>query len=174
MSIYIIGDTHFLHDNIKLYCNRPDGFEEGVRTNLLCILKKDDILIHLGDVCLGNAEFVHEYYIKPIRAIKILLRGNHDKKTITWYYEHNWDFVVYRANYVYNGKRILLSHLPQMDMGQYDINIHAHFHNSEEKYHEDYLREIKNDKQILYALEYVGYKPILLDSFLEENDDKSR
>jgi len=65
MRYWLITDTHFGHENIKKYCNRPDGFEDLILENLnptedegVC---PGDVLIHLGDVCFGIAEVQAEW-----------------------------------------------------------------------------------------------------------------
>ena len=53
MEIYVIADTHFYHNNIIKYCNRP--FEDVEKMNELIINKwnsvvsNEDIVLHLGD-----------------------------------------------------------------------------------------------------------------------------
>lgn len=53
MKVFIIADTHFYHENIIKYCDRP--FENASIMNDIMIEKwnsvvgKSDIVIHLGD-----------------------------------------------------------------------------------------------------------------------------
>lgn len=51
--IYIITDTHFNHSAMIPYCGRPENFDELIWKGL-DQLKDDDILIHLGDICIGG------------------------------------------------------------------------------------------------------------------------
>ncbi len=53
MKIYITTDTHFDHANMIKYCGRPENFNEIIWKGLEQI-KNNDILIHLGDLCIGN------------------------------------------------------------------------------------------------------------------------
>jgi len=84
MRIYLITDTHFNHTNIIKYQHRPENFEKLIIKGL-SILQPNDILIHLGDICLGKDAEVHSK-IMPFLAhlhSKILVIGNHDHKCLS-------------------------------------------------------------------------------------------
>ena len=165
MKIYLITDTHFNHEIIKKYCGRPDNYEDLIQKGLVQ-LKPEDLLIHLGDVCIGNDVEVHEKYIMPLECKKWLVRGNHDRKSNSWYMSHGWDFVGRQVKDVYFGKKILFSHKPKIDDGWYDLNIHGHFHNSHHRDQEPDLLAIKNDKHKLLAIEH-HYQPVSLQKFIK-------
>lgn len=181
-KIWIITDTHLGHDNMVKYCARPENHSELILENLKKNIAAYDILIHLGDICIGRDE---EWHAKLFEALpfkgtyvkKILLRGNHDKKSDTWYLEHGWDIVAEKIENIYFGKRVMLSHTPA-PRGEYDINLHGHFHNSlprllrkdwvtadEEERNKKDLGNL-NPKSKLLAIEYTNYKPVLLSSLL--------
>ena len=167
--IWLITDTHFNHKELIPDCGRPENFEKLIYKGLNLIGEKD-ILVHLGDICVGGDRQVHEDIIKPLKFTKILVRGNHDGKSDNWYLNHGWDFVCERFQDTYFGKRILFSHMPIAWNEDYDINIHGHFHNINEKYHEPELKAIKNSYQTLLAVEYTEYEPVLLEKFLQEKN----
>ncbi len=173
MKIWLITDTHFNHVNKMIeYCNRPPDYEERIDNGLkmLCSGNNFDektILIHLGDIAIGKDKESTERIVKNTPSIeRILIRGNHDKKSSSWYIEHGWDFVCESVNLGFMGKNILLSHKPMVDFG-YDINIHGHFHNTDHHNHEPELQAIKNDKQYLLAIEHTNYQPVLLDTIIK-------
>ena len=168
-KIWLISDTHFHHAKMVDYCYRPKDFEARIM-KALCQIPYTDILIHLGDIGMGQDQLVHNTYIKPLACKKWLVLGNHDKKSNSWYLDNSWDFVCKKFYSTYFGKRILFSHRPEKDDEYYDINIHGHFHNSERHQQEPELLAIKNSKQKLLALEYEDYKPILLKTFIEKYD----
>ncbi|HBD94243.1 MAG TPA: hypothetical protein DC057_08735 [Spirochaetia bacterium] len=64
------------------------------------------------------------------------------------------------------GKTIMFSHKPVVWNGEYDINIHGHFHNVNPNRHEKELVAIKNGYQKLLALEYTNYMPVTLEKFI--------
>jgi calcineurin-like phosphoesterase family protein len=165
MKQYITGDTHFNHTPAMLeYCNRPENFESRIFKHLMA-LGEDTILYHLGDVCIGRDAEMHERYIAPLKARKILIRGNHDKKSNTWYLAHGWDFVCLAIADNLFGKKILLTHRPAAESLNYDINIHAHLHNLGHRDGEYLL--VKNDKQSLYSCEDYNYMPVPLRNLIE-------
>jgi calcineurin-like phosphoesterase family protein len=166
LKYWLTTDTHFNHEKIKEYCGRPDDFEQKI-VNGFSVLKPSDVLIHLGDVCIGKETESHEKYIIPISCKKILIRGNHDGKSQSWYMDHGWDWVCDSMSIKRCGKRILFSHAPMVWDGYWDINIHGHFHNAN---HRRYEAELKGDLlkgQKLLALEYNDYQLWNLDKILE-------
>ena len=90
---WIITDTHFGHDSMMKLCGRPEGFSEKILINLNRTVHCPDVLIHLGDICIGKEEYWHSELMKWACCKKWLIRGNHDKKSDMWYLNHGWDFV---------------------------------------------------------------------------------
>ncbi len=149
------------------YCGRPKGFETKIINNLCKQVKNDDVLIHLGDFCIGNDAFWHTWFHNNLPLPKKwLIRGNHDRKSDSWYITHRWDFVGTRIYLDAFGKRLAFSHIPIADDGSYDINIHGHFHNSDHRSTEPELQALYTPKHRLLALEYTNYQPVLLDKFI--------
>ena len=163
-KIWIISDTHFNHDILVQYCGRPIDFEQRIFKQL-SLLDQEDMLIHLGDICLGKDQDMHNKYITPLKCRKILVKGNHDHKSNTWYLNNGWDFVCKTFKDKYFSKKILFSHKPMIDDG-YDLNIHGHFHNNEHHKLEPDFVAIKNDKQHCFILEHTNYSPELLKTFI--------
>jgi len=72
------------------------------------------------------------------------------------------------------GKNILFSHTPQ-PIGDYDINIHGHFHNKDlsnldkeiEDRDKEMIKLITTNHKIL-SIEKTNYEPILLEHFLNK------
>lgn len=162
----MIADTHFNHWEMTKLCNRPDDFEERLNRSLQK-LTSNDVLIHLGDVCMGKDEEMHEKYILPLKCKNILVRGNHDEKSNSWYMKHGWDFV---CSYIYDkmfGKKILFSHKPIAYDDEYDINIHGHLHNCGHRDGEFLL--VKNSLQRLYACEDFHYQPVLVRHLVSQH-----
>lgn len=163
MKYWIIADTHFNHSKIIDYCNRPKN-HEALMLKELSTIKETDCLIHLGDICIGNDTIVHGL-IKNLKCRKILVKGNHDSKSYSWYMEHGWDFVCDVFKIKYAGKIICLSHKPQPWDGDWEINVHGHLHNLG---HRD--NDFKNLKQWhrLYSPEIMNYKPVELSNFIQK------
>jgi calcineurin-like phosphoesterase family protein len=71
------------------------------------------------------------------------------------------------------GEDILFSHIPIKDIG-YTMNIHGHLHNSEHRSTEKGIQSIRNDKQVLIAMEYTDYKPLTLLKMVEDFQRKNK
>jgi len=174
MKIYLITDTHFNHvDKMAEYCQRPLNYE-GIVMSAISLLPPDAVLVHLGDICIGNDERWNNALSIRCHCRRILVRGNHDKKSNQWYCNHGWDFVCEKFQDNIYGKIILFSHKPTADNGEYDVNIHGHFHNKEHRQAEPELVAIKNDKQRCLVLENVAYKPVALEKWLVGGGSKSQ
>ena len=161
MNIYLTTDTHFSHTQLIEY-GRPKNFEERIKKWLLQI-KKADILIHLWDVCIGEDK-INNNWFRFINCRRILVRGNHDRKSINRYM-NNWrDFVCDRFDMKVWHKKICFTHKPVVWDWEFDYNIHWHFHDTQNRNQEDSCNITWYHK--LLALEYTDYKPVNLEKFL--------
>ena len=171
MKIYIISDTHFYHDNIIGFCNRPADHNELLIDNLSRTIGREDVLYHLGDVIFRTPEA--EAKLKSILSLipgrVYLIRGNHDKWTDTKYLICGFAGVFDSIGI----GDILLTHEPTFIAGGvYKLNIHGHLHNlgysSKRTKGEEFdafggTYDCFNDgKHILYSPELENYKPIEL------------
>ena len=79
--IYFIADTHFNHENIIKYCNRPFKNTEEMNEYIIkkwnSVVKSEDIVYHLGDVGFGTIDELKKLLAK-LNGTKILVMGNHD------------------------------------------------------------------------------------------------
>ena len=166
MKIYIISDTHFSHKAIIGYCERPIDHENRLWQAMRQINSKD-CLIHLGDISIGDEARVHDTLIDTISCRKILVMGNHDSKSWSWYMEHGWDFVCDSFRLKYCGKIIHFSHKPEPWDGVWEINVHGHLHNLGHR--EKEFKELKQWHR-LYAPELMDYKPIELCKFIQRRE----
>lgn len=80
-NIFFTGDTHFKHGNIIKYCNRPfsslEEHDETLIQNWNNVVKKEDIVYHLGDFCFRD---FNDYFYRLNGQIHFI-EGNHDKET---------------------------------------------------------------------------------------------
>lgn len=130
MRYWIITDTHFGHNKLVKDGLRPENFEDKIIRNCVKMIKEDDILIHLGDVSFYNDQYWHELFLTSILSRNnILVRGNHDKRTLSWYYKAGWNFVVEDFTLSIYGEHILFSHRPVFDP-KFSMNVHGHLHDS--------------------------------------------
>ena len=172
IKYFVTTDTHFAHGNIVKWCQRKTNCEELIMKRLVHNIGENDILIHLGDVAWKNELEWHERFLSEIPAKKKwLVKGNHDKRTNTWYLERGWDSVCDALLLNVYGKRVLLTHIPYKDLGYFDINIHGHFHNSDYKKNEPEIAALLTDRHILIKLEH-EYKPYILRSLIENKKNQ--
>lgn len=193
MQVYLISDTHFKHENMKTYRDRPADFTERTHKNIMNTVKADDLLIHLGDVGINKFED-WGWMIAAWPCRKVLIRGNHDRaKSNTWWMEKGGfhfacDSMVFR--------NVLLTHEPANAVIKSDghrpygaleeglpegctVNAHGHLHNIWDGFHSperiardkellgiDFTKRLKHSWQRLFALEYTGYFPVEFNKFI--------
>ena len=194
MNVYLISDTHFNHENMKTYCDRPDNFTELLIKNWHGTVKPEDMVIHLGDVQIGKKS---DWIMPSLPGRKVLIRGNHDRQwsNTRWMkagFDFSCDSMVFR--------NVLLTHEPanavvksdgykpygSLDWGLPEgciLNVHGHLHNIFHGFHrpeiierdkellgDDYTRKLKYPWQRLFAVEYTGYRPVEFDKFIANPD----
>ena len=172
--IYFIADTHFYHNNIIEYCNRPFSGVENMNEILIKnwneTVNDTDTIYHLGDVALCSNELL-EPIIKSLNGKKILIRGNHDTKSVVTYTDMG--FTVLRNPPILLDKyKVMLSHVPMLDNVIPDgfLNVHGHIHDKKlnESRHKggrvEYPKEEYSlDKHICVSVDVTDFKPISID-----------
>ena len=156
MKVFVIADTHFGHDKIIRYCNRP--FSDVVEMDSTLIKKwnetvsSKDTVIHLGDFGIGRKEYIKDI-IGVLNGKKILIMGNHDSWSESWYREAGFD-TVSRFPILFSDF-FLMSHAPlQLSETTPYFNCYGHVHN-DEKYQD-------SATSACYSVERIGYRPKLL------------
>lgn len=164
-NYWLISDTHFNHTKLEDWGGRSGDWQERLWKGIEAI-PQGDTLIHLGDICIGGDEEIN----RKITALKnrkyILVRGNHDNKSINWYLNHGWDFVCDGLELLYRGHYLHLTHRPARPQGNTTWNIHGHTHGNlhrEEEYTDFYSPEYHID----ISPELKGFTPIRLDTLLK-------
>jgi calcineurin-like phosphoesterase family protein len=83
-DIWVISDTHFNHNNIIKYCNRPfdnpDLMNEFMVDKWNSVVKPQDKVYHLGDVYMGGGYSKEDTtrLLSSLNGKKRLILGNHD------------------------------------------------------------------------------------------------
>lgn len=139
MAILFTADTHFCHQNIIKFCNRPFGSIEQMNNEMKYRwnyrVKNNDIIYIVGDMFFrGHPEEVEEI-LSELNGKKILLQGNHDKNWLTYDLKEKYfldvidEGIPLRIN---DGQRMLLMcHYPQFSYKKErkTYMIHGHIHN---------------------------------------------
>jgi len=165
MRHWITKDTHIGHKNIQTFCNRPANCDALIFAGL-SVLEKGDVITHLGDVAFRDRG-EEEYFLNiPTGVRKWLVLGNHDKSA-KYHLESGWDWVGHSMSIRRFGKLITFFHKPA-PIGEADIQFYGHFHNNPIENCEGYLTSLLTPKHHLLAIEYMDYKPELLDTLIKE------
>ncbi len=127
---WIISDTHFFHDNIGRYCNRPENWQELIIKNWNDLISPDETVLHLGDFSFGKRSNF-DILTEQLHGKIILIRGNHDRLGRVRY-ESRGVTIVNEPIYVELDEKmkIVFSHWPVVPLDDGVINIHGHIHNS--------------------------------------------
>lgn len=137
-NLFFTSDTHFYHNNIIKYCDRPFDSIEQMNNSLIenwnSVIAEDSIVFHLGDFCMGGKDWCP--ILEKLNGIKYLVTGNHDKVKD--------EYLSYFKG-VYEGfhmievgkKKLVLTHFPLLvfhGFGKEQIwNIHGHIHSTKKK-----------------------------------------
>lgn len=147
--------TFVSHKNIIQYCNRPFSsvgeMNEEIIKRWNSVVKKDDVVFHLGDFALCGKDKIIEIG-QRLNGRKTLIIGNHDGASIKTYYEAGFEHVI-KYPILFNDF-FILSHMPQFvqDNGLY-ANIFAHVHN-------DPNYKDASPRGLCVSAERINYTPI--------------
>lgn len=160
MIYYVLADPHFGHAKMVTDGHRPEGFEKRILENLSA-LKDEDVLLLLGDV----AFYDHVEWFRKLREAckaKIwLIKGNHDRKSDTWYLNHGCDMVCESMTIKKFGVYIDLTHEPidydflQRITGRF--NVHGHLHTTENSHRS--FEPFFQGRNFLVSCEESNYTP---------------
>ena len=154
---WFISDTHFNHENIIKYCNRPfddiDEMNNHIINKWNSIIKPSDTVYHLGDFALQSDKETVTELVSKLNGSIILLEGNHDrfgkqKLLDCGFTEVHKTLVI---------SKYILTHRPlKLDqIGEGMTNLHGHIHN--------YDKGLDKDKYINVSCEVLDYKPTWID-----------
>lgn len=81
-KLFFTSDSHFMHENIIKYVNRPfdnaDEMNEVLIKNWNSVVKNDDLIFCLGDFALGKEQDCFKI-LERLNGHKVLIKGNHEK-----------------------------------------------------------------------------------------------
>ncbi|ODT74484.1 MAG: hypothetical protein ABS76_36850 [Pelagibacterium sp. SCN 64-44] len=131
--VLFTADTHFGHQNIIRFCNRPfrdiDEHDEVLIANWNAAVQPGDVVWHLGDFGYrgDNARLAKNF--DRLNGVKNLIIGNHDRPFVRE--KLPWNSVEHMADIVVDGRRLILSHYamrvwPAMRRGVYMLFGHSH------------------------------------------------
>lgn len=162
-DIWVISDTHFGHDNIIKYCERPfqdsKEMDERIVQNWNSVVKDGDIVYHLGDVYFGERGR-SVLLSERLKGRKRLILGNHDSGKDQTLHRYFQKIEVWR---MFPEFGLLLTHVPvhESSLERFDegalssklLNIHGHIHNKEAPSH--------NHQNV--SVEMTNYTPVNIE-----------
>lgn len=167
-NIFIISDTHFGHENIIGYCDRP--FKDTMQINMAMrdnwnsTVKPQDIVYHLGDVYMGwNEKQDIGQFLASLNGHKRLVLGNHDNGKDTILHKAFQKIMVWR---MFPEFGLLLTHVPvhssalrrgpKGEQTNKDlVNVHGHIHNNPSP----------DGPYINACVEWHSYRPVNIEEY---------
>ena len=114
-NLFFTSDTHFWHENILKFCNRPfssiEEMNDTIINNWNSVVKENDIVFHLGDFCFCGSDKFKEL-IEKLNGRIYLILGNHDWKTIKQWHATKFEGVYQQMSIKIDGRKIYLNHFP--------------------------------------------------------------
>lgn len=157
-KIYFIADTHFGHEAMLHYENRPfkdlKEMEEVLIRNWNETVDPEDTVFMLGDFAFGNKEEVTRL-CHALNGKKTLVLGNHDTETPEWYRSCGFDEA--SAWPIIIEGFWILSHEPlYINTNMPYANIYGHIHGNPS--YKDYSKQ-----SFCACVERTGYRPVSFD-----------
>lgn len=181
MTIWLISDTHFSHENIIRFCDRPFANSREMDEKLIewwnQFVQLQDHVYHLGDVTTRRGGSVErEWFVRLIKRLnghKRLILGNHDHFPTKTYLDAGFEKIRGTGQWL---DGLLLSHYPihPLSLGRAKACVHGHIHqNPSPTPH--VIDPITNGKRrvqpyVNVCVEATNYHPISLEEVKDRVD----
>ena len=150
---WVTTDWHLFHQKLVESGERPPDFQDRMLKNHRQLIKPQDTLVNLGDVCFYQMPALAAI-LASIPGRHLLTLGNHDHKSRGWYERSGF---VFAADMFVLGN-VAFSHKPLNSLSDgCEFNVHGHLH-----LHRGYKE--KQPWHRLLAMEQTDYKPVLLET----------
>lgn len=154
---FIISDTHFGHNNIIKYCNRPANHDDIMLNNWYNTITRDSIILHLGDFWFPKQlPFALFQKLSKLPGRKYLIKGNHDKDPDA-IRRAGFNVINTSVKIFHREKTLVFSHRPEVRLRPDEINVHGHIHNN----------ETAKFPFINVSVEVTNYAPMSMDDLYE-------
>jgi calcineurin-like phosphoesterase family protein len=174
-NFHFVADTHFSHEAILGYCNRPWVSIEDMNHHLIenwnKVVKPTDTVFHLGDVIFKVTEKEGNDILNKLNGNIVLIRGNHDRFIET--YSKRFSAIIdYAELKIINGPSnyniYCLMHYPIFSWNRQrhgSYMIHGHCHGTNNVNNQDCLRYD-------VGVDINGYTPVSLNNLSKIMLDK--
>lgn len=164
---FFTSDTHFFHENVIKFCNRPFGSVEDMNYRLIknwnSVVGPEDHLWFLGDFSFGTVENTKKI-LYQLNGIKHLIIGNHDRKGRCR--KLKWDEFFVDSHDYYRLKvgeeKFVLCHFPLSSWERGYYQLHGHLHTLP---HEQQARWKQHD----VGVDNNNYTPLLLEDAVKRS-----
>lgn len=176
--MFVISDTHFDHENIIKYCDRPfsslEEMDETMIENWNSAVSTQDVVLHLGDIAMARPEVALEY-ARRLNGQILMTRGNHDDLAAG-----DAPFPVVNSHYfTYEDLDFWCTHWPVREVEQDRREaplyasppdwfdgwvLHGHVHNN---HVEEFPFVDPETKHINLSVEVTEYSPVSMETIVE-------
>lgn len=160
--IWFTSDTHFNHANIIKYSNRPfksvEEMNQTIIDNWVSVVKPEDTVYFLGDFAMGQNR-LHESIFKQLTGDIVLIKGNHDSKSVASYLKMGFKGVSGELWVQIEETTIYLRHRPESNVDRWQAHYHFCGH-----VHEAWARK---GNIINVGVDVRGFKPRSADELTE-------
>lgn len=158
--VLILSDTHWWHDNIVEYHNRPQDHTQLMLRRWRETVRPHDIVLHLGDVVHGiPIQDLWNAFPDRLLGRKYLVPGNHDKRErVEVFLAAGWQLLD-PFSFPYKDELICFTHEP-MNMDEVTdgiVNVHGHIHTN----------PAPSSRHLNVCVELLDYRPTPLVPLLE-------
>lgn len=119
-DVWFTSDTHFWHENILRYCNRPFKTISEMNEELIRrwneTVPGEGVVFHLGDFAFGGSKEWNDV-ISRLNGKIYLILGNHDMKQIKQGFMQRFEHVTQQMTIRVGGQSIILNHNPFLAYG---------------------------------------------------------
>ena len=161
MRRFVIADTHFGHNNIIGYENRPFRDVREMDAKLIELwnstVAAEDVVYMLGDFTLSRNKGIIASLVSKLNGRKILIMGNHDTRKPKDYVECGFEVATRKPMMVEPG--VILMHEPFEDkflIAQNYLYFFGHVHMNH-----SLMDDYKNCMCV--SVERINYRPVDLD-----------
>lgn len=174
-KIFFTSDTHWGHNSIIKFCDRPfkniEKMNEKLIENWNKKVPKDGLVFHLGDFAWGGGYNEWKNVRERLNGNIILIKGNHDLKNLSEKAEKElFKHSTWQMFIEVEGRKILLNHYPFLcyagiyrDSKNLVYSLHGHVHLKKENPRgEDIKRVLKYEFPTQYdvGVDFNDYSPI--------------
>ena len=166
---WLISDTHFNHKKVQEYCGRPDGWQELIINNWNRVVKKGDIVLHLGDFMFGNKEQAYAI-TERLNGTIFMIKGNHDRHGKAWFEDVGINVIPsFMVNLDGSDDTMYFTHRRIKEEGFYGINIHGHVHNTR-----PFCSVVNKGIFVNVSVEQIDYTPIKISDVVNKVIDYTK